>query len=159
MTAVFDVVNVLGVPTIERVADLSIDGPSGKEASTDVLLLPVSSDVDNLTRGGNMIQKCANPECNAEFRYASRGHVFSFEIRHPTAPCRDVPQAICDKKPSHAMIHFWLCENCSPKLSLHFTMEAGLSVVAVPETVGLRGISESPEPSISPCVTLGQRSA
>jgi hypothetical protein len=106
-----------------------------------------------------MIQKCANPECEAEFRYISRGRLFSFELRNPTAPCRDVPRAICEKKPSHATIHFWLCENCSSKLKLHFTMKTGLSVVAVPETAGLRGMPGSSEPSISPRATLGRRSA
>lgn len=81
-----------------------------------------------------MEQKCANPECGAEFRYANLGKLFSFEIRHPTAPCRDVPAAICEKEPSHALIHFWLCENCSRTLSVHFTAKAGLSVVAKSQT-------------------------
>jgi len=77
-----------------------------------------------------MVRKCANPECEAEFRYASRGQLFSFEIRHPVAPSRDVPTAIGEKHPSHALIHFWLCDNCSQTLSLRFSMNAALSVVA-----------------------------
>ena len=97
-----------------------------------------------------MIQKCANPECDVEFRYASRGRLFSFELRHPAALCRDVPPAICERKPSHATIHFWLCENCSSKHSLHFTMGTGLSVVAVSGTAGSRRTSESLEPSMPP---------
>ena len=103
-----------------------------------------------------MIQKCANPECDAEFLYVSRGRLFSFELRHPIAPCRDVPPAICERKPSHAAIHFWLCENCSSTLSLHFTMKTGLSVVAVSETAGSRGTSESLKPSLPPEADLGR---
>jgi len=106
-----------------------------------------------------MIHKCANPECDVEFRYVSRGRLFSFELRHPTAPGRDVPTAVCERKPSHATIHFWLCENCSSKLSLHFTMKTGLSVVAVSETAGSRETSESLKPSLPPKVGLGLRSA
>ena len=76
-----------------------------------------------------MVQKCANPQCDAEFRYASRGRVFSFELRNPQAPCHDVPRAICERKPSHATIYFWLCERCCSKFTLRFAMETGLSVV------------------------------
>lgn len=77
-----------------------------------------------------MIQKCSNPECNAEFRYAGRGRLYSFEVRHPQAPCHDVPRAICERNPSHATVNFWLCEKCCSKFTLRFTTKAGLVVVA-----------------------------
>jgi len=80
-----------------------------------------------------MVHKCANPGCSSEFLHAGRGRLFSYEIRHPHAPCRDVPSAICEKKPSHATVCFWLCERCSPHFTLQFTSEAGLSVLALPE--------------------------
>lgn len=86
-----------------------------------------------------MVQKCANPQCETEFRYASRGRVFSFELRNPHAPCRDVPRAICEKKPSHAAIHFWLCEQCCSKFAVQFEMETGLTLVALPATRHPRG--------------------
>lgn len=76
-----------------------------------------------------MVGKCANPECAAEFRYANRGKLFAFEIRHPSGPCRDVPPTICEKKPSHALVHFWLCENCARTLTVHFTAKTGVSVM------------------------------
>lgn len=79
-----------------------------------------------------MVQKCANPQCEAEFRYASRGRVFSFELRNPKPPCHDVPRAVCERRPSHAIVHFWLCEGCCSKFKLQFTMETGLSLVAAP---------------------------
>ena len=83
-----------------------------------------------------MIQKCANPECGSEFRYSNRGRLFPFEIRHPKAPCRDVPSAICSMKPSHATILFWLCENCAPRFTVRFTPETGLSIAAFPRSQG-----------------------
>lgn len=76
-----------------------------------------------------MVQKCSNPECDAEFRYASRGRLFSFEVRNPAAPCHDVPRAICEKKPSHATVSFWLCESCCSKFTLRFSMKTGLMLI------------------------------
>jgi hypothetical protein len=83
--------------------------------------------------GKNVIQKCANPECGSEFLYASRGRLFAYEIRHPSAPCRDVLSPICEMKRSHAAVCFWLCELCSLRFTLYFTSKAGLSVLARPE--------------------------
>lgn len=76
-----------------------------------------------------MIGKCSNPECNAEFRYASRGRLYSFEVRNPRQPCHDVPPAICERKPSHATVNFWLCDNCCARFSLQFSIHTGLMVV------------------------------
>lgn len=81
-----------------------------------------------------MIQKCANPQCEAEFRYASRGRVFSFELRNPKPPCHDVPRAICERMPSYAIVHFWLCECCCSMFKLQFAIETGLSLVAASAT-------------------------
>lgn len=77
-----------------------------------------------------MIRKCSNPACDAEFLYAGRGRLFSFEVRHPEAPCRDVPRAICERKPSHATVNFWLCERCCSQFTLQFTTDTGLTVIA-----------------------------
>jgi hypothetical protein len=55
-----------------------------------------------------MVGKCANPECNAEFRYFNKGQIFSFQIRNPQPPCHDVPAAICQSRPKHAIVYFWL---------------------------------------------------
>src|SRR5690348_10707265 len=77
-----------------------------------------------------MVQKCSNPECAVEFRYAGRGRLYSFEVRHPKGPCRDVPAAICERKPTHATVNFWLCENCCTRFRLQFSINTGLSVLA-----------------------------
>lgn len=84
-----------------------------------------------------MVKKCANPKCKAEFRYARLGRLFPFELRHPKAPCHDVSHAICDRESSHGTVYFWLCEDCCSKFTLRFAMEAGLSLVPMPESTAL----------------------
>lgn len=76
-----------------------------------------------------MVDKCANPLCPSLFRYFGKGRLFAFELRSPTRPCRDVPPAICEKHPSHAMVCFWLCEDCSRKLTVTFSAGEGMQVV------------------------------
>ena len=33
-----------------------------------------------------MVDKCANPHCEATFQYSSRGQLFPFELRSPNSP-------------------------------------------------------------------------
>ena len=74
-----------------------------------------------------MIQKFANSERNAGFCHVSRACACSFEIRHSIVRCRNFRPAIREKKPTHTIIYFWLCENGSSQSFLHFTMKTGLS--------------------------------
>lgn len=82
-----------------------------------------------------MVDKCANPHCEATFQYSSRGQLFPFEVRSPKAPCKDVPRVICEKHPSHATVCFWLCEECCRDYTLTFSIDQGLQLAAraVPE--------------------------
>lgn len=75
-----------------------------------------------------MIAKCANPDCSAPFRYFGEGRLFPFEIKDPSEPCRDVPNAVCVRKPRHHTIFFWLCGRCAADLTLRFDPRHGLSV-------------------------------
>ena len=76
-----------------------------------------------------MVKKCANPDCNKEFRYSHEGHLFPYEIRDPEEPCRDVHALICEIKPRHATVYFWLCEQCCAQFTLQFTVSAGITLV------------------------------
>ena len=76
-----------------------------------------------------MITKCANPECDTEFLHSEEGQLFAYEIRNPHQPCKDVPAAICKKKPKRAVVYFWLCERCCHRLTLHFTVSSGVTLV------------------------------
>ncbi len=76
-----------------------------------------------------MVEKCANPNCEVAFRYSSSGRLFAFEVRSPGAPCKDVPQAICERHPSHATVCFWLCEQCCHDYTLSFSIDKGVHLV------------------------------
>jgi hypothetical protein len=57
-----------------------------------------------------MLSKCANPECVEVFRYLHQGRIFHFH-----APAADAPKGA----PTWALHErFWLCEQCSKKLTL-----------------------------------------
>lgn len=76
-----------------------------------------------------MVKKCANPDCNTEFRYSHEGHLFPYEIKDPAEPCRDVPAVICERKPGRATLYFWLCERCCGQFTLQFTVSTGVTLV------------------------------
>jgi len=78
-----------------------------------------------------MISHCANPDCKLPFQYWRGGRLYRFDIRHPSTPCSDVPNAICSTRPSHAAVFFWLCEQCSLKYSLKFNVREGLALVSL----------------------------
>ena len=74
-----------------------------------------------------MLHKCANPPCSTLFRKMSEGRLF--QLPRPAV----VPEG---KKPRHAgygVEYFWLCDQCSPSLTLQFDPEFG--VVPVPVAI------------------------
>ncbi len=75
-----------------------------------------------------MISTCANPSCGTEFHYLRGGRLYRFDLRRPNQPCADVPNAICDSKPSQASVYFWLCGECARKYALRFSSRQGVSV-------------------------------
>ena len=79
-----------------------------------------------------MISHCANPDCKVPFHYFRGGRLYRFDIRHPSTPCNDVPNAVCSLKPSHAAVFFWLCEQCSLRYSLKFNVQEGLTLAPLP---------------------------
>jgi hypothetical protein len=66
--------------------------------------------------GPPVVSNCANPACGVPLRYLRDGRLFQFEIR---------PQAAQDQvarlsKGPRTVSHFWLCGECSAKLTLVF---------------------------------------
>ena len=59
-----------------------------------------------------MLSKCANPICNARFRYLHDGRLFKVDM-----PGRSAPQLV-GKKPPRQVEHFWLCEDCAAQMTL-----------------------------------------
>lgn len=81
-----------------------------------------------------MISYCANPDCSMPFHYLRGGRLYRFEVRRPSEPCQDVPNAICSVKPASATIFFWLCEACCSKLTLRFAPEGGVTLMPLPRS-------------------------
>lgn len=62
-----------------------------------------------------MTSHCANPDCAVPLRLLRDGRLYQFEVR-PQAQRERVASA----KPSRNLSHFWLCGECSSKLTLVF---------------------------------------
>lgn len=83
-----------------------------------------------------MISHCANPECRLPFHYLKGGRLYRFDVRRPVEPCKDVPNAICEAKPSQASIYFWLCDSCSLEYTLQFSTHHGISIMPLQQPRG-----------------------
>jgi hypothetical protein len=59
-----------------------------------------------------MLTKCANPICNARFRYLREGRLFKMDV-----PSRTLAY-LAGKKPPRQVEHFWLCEDCAAQMTL-----------------------------------------
>jgi len=66
-----------------------------------------------------MLSKCANPDCSAAFHYYGEGRLF--EVHFEDAGMREnASHAGVDPKakPIPNVEHFWLCAECSGKLTV-----------------------------------------
>ena len=80
-----------------------------------------------------MVKTCANPACAAPFLYWRGGKLFRFDVKAPYEPCLDVPEQICELKPSRSSVFFWLCKNCCSTMVLSFDQHRGLDSSAAKE--------------------------
>ena len=62
-----------------------------------------------------MTSHCANPDCAVPLRLLRDGRLYQFEVRPQVQ--RDLVAAA---KSSRNLSHFWLCGECSSKLTLVF---------------------------------------
>lgn len=76
-----------------------------------------------------MISRCANPACNKPFHYLRGGRLYRFEGR-TTAARKNLARAVYTVSPEHISVFFWLCQECSSRLSLSFD---GHFVAVVPK--------------------------
>jgi hypothetical protein len=82
-----------------------------------------------------VLTKCANPVCPSLFRHLSQGKLFQVEtesfteaITRPLVPTRK-------SRSARHVQHYWLCDLCSPTLTL--IVEKGRGMITVPlPTVG-----------------------
>jgi hypothetical protein len=72
----------------------------------------------------NMLSKCANPQCSAEFHYLHEGRLFKI----PTEARKHNGDG--SKKLPHKLEHFWLCSVCS--LTLTIAVDPSNKVLVLP---------------------------
>ena len=86
-----------------------------------------------------MLCKCANQACNTPFRRLREGKLFHveteyFESRGPAPfPSRKA-------KPWRRVEHYWLCDACSPFVTLTFDQSRGVITVPLPDSMGKKTV-------------------
>ena len=75
-----------------------------------------------------MLNKCANPDCRESFRYLQKGRLFRVE-EEPQ------PNSVEPKDPEY----FWLCSECSKRMTLRLDETAGVITVTQSESVAWQG--------------------
>jgi hypothetical protein len=63
-----------------------------------------------------MTSHCANPACSVPLTVLRDGRLFQFEVR----PQSLAQEAAASAKSARNITHFWLCGECSSKLTLVF---------------------------------------
>ena len=79
------------------------------------------------SRGIVVLQKCANPVCDAQFRYLHQGKLFEVEIQYS-----DRPRPNDQREPSNGNVHverWWLCAGCAVNTTVGFNRQQGLVMV------------------------------
>lgn len=69
-----------------------------------------------------MLSKCANPSCDARFRYLGDGRLFQVERRNGSS----LPPS------AHNVEHFWLCARCAATHTLQKAADGSVTVVEQP---------------------------
>ena len=75
-----------------------------------------------------MVSKCANPECSAPFLYFHRGKLFRFESYGREDRRRYLGDENGMNKCLRRIEFYWLCEECSEKMTLGFDKVSGITV-------------------------------
>ena len=70
-----------------------------------------------------MVSKCANPECEATFRYLREGKLFTVPVSRGQA------ESVSSAARARCVEYAWLCPSCSSRLTLCLTSEGELAVV------------------------------
>jgi hypothetical protein len=82
-----------------------------------------------------MLSKCANPDCPSSFRYLHEGKLFRVHFDSSETESASTPYIDGDsKKPIRRVEFFWLCKDCSEKMTLHFEKGIGVSIRPVTRT-------------------------
>jgi len=75
-----------------------------------------------------MVSKCANPGCEAPFRYFHTGKLFRLDKESGYERRRVMGDERAVKKPMRHIEFYWLCDDCAKKMTLIFDQASGVSV-------------------------------
>jgi len=78
-----------------------------------------------------VLHKCANPVCRNSFRKLSQGKLFLVETE--ALGVAELRRANWQRRSSHRVEYYWLCDQCAAGLTLSYEKERGVVVVARPE--------------------------
>ena len=84
-----------------------------------------------------MLYKCANEACNAPFRRLREGKLFQVETQYIAG--REPSTTLSRRtRPWRRIEHYWLCDACSPYVTLTFDKQRGVVTVPLPDGSGQR---------------------
>jgi len=75
-----------------------------------------------------MVSKCANPACQAPFRYFHTGKLFRIDKETVYKRHRLLGTEHEAKKPMRHVEFYWLCDDCARNMTLAFDESSGVSV-------------------------------
>lgn len=79
-----------------------------------------------------MLHKCANPACPNLFRSLHQGKLFLLETDHAEAQTSRIASTIRRERTVRRMERYWLCNDCSSRLTLTFQRGRGMVTVPLP---------------------------
>ena len=86
-----------------------------------------------------MLHKCANESCNTPFRRLREGKLFQVETEYFTGRTSAANTAR-KARPSRRIEHYWLCDACSPFVTLTFDQGRGVITVPLPDGLGKKTV-------------------
>jgi hypothetical protein len=106
-----------------------------------------------------MLYKCANAACSAPFRRLREGKLFQVETEY-FAGHPGTPTTLRRVRSCRRVEHYWLCDACSPYVTLTFDQEKGVVTVPLADGSGQKTVRVvMPEPSEANArETISQRS-
>jgi hypothetical protein len=85
-----------------------------------------------------MLCKCANEACNTPFRRLREGKLFQVETEY--FPSRGPSPSLRKMRPWRRIEHYWLCDACSPFVTLTFDQDRGVITVPLPDGAGKKTV-------------------
>jgi hypothetical protein len=90
-----------------------------------------------------MLYKCANESCNVPFRRLREGKLFQVETEY-FASRGPASTSARKARPARRVEHYWLCDACSPFVTLTFDQGRGVITVPLPGGLGKKTVKMLP---------------